>query len=276
MLRITALMDNKLTANRELTAEHGLSLLLRYNGRRILFDCGASGSFLHNAQALGENLCRLDAVILSHSHYDHAAGFRALAEAGLGGSILFTGPHFFEPKISRSGDGFLDRSAGFDREFLRAKGVCHREVILHDEIFPGVHLIGGFPSEHPLEQIPEKFCRITPEGCRQDDFADEICMALEVSGGLAVLVGCAHPGIVNMLRHVNTTLGMPVRAVFGGTHLADADDARLRYTVDSLQHLGVEIIGFSHCSGEAAVTLASSLPGIRSPYLGCGDSFTID
>jgi len=272
MLRITALMDNKPTEHKALIAEHGLSLYVEYNGRRILFDCGSGPNPLHNAHRLGVNLRDLDAVILSHSHYDHAAGFRDLTENGLGSDVLYTGPHFFEPKYAKSGVRCTDLSAGFDEAFLQEHQVTRREINGLEEIFPGVWLISGFPRLHGFERIQERFVRKVRDGFVADDFCDEICMALEVDGGLAVLVGCSHPGILNMITHVRKTLGKPVKAVFGGTHLVEADQTRIETTVVRLQDLGLEILGMSHCSGDAADCAICARPDIQGCHLGVGDS----
>ena len=80
MLQITALMDDQLTGRKDLLCEHGLSVHISYHGKRILFDCGSSEKTLYNAKKLGIDLRKLDAMVLSHSHYDHAGGFRYLAE----------------------------------------------------------------------------------------------------------------------------------------------------------------------------------------------------
>ena len=69
MLRITALMDNKPSENKALIAEHGLSLLAQYQGRRILFDCGSGANTLINAHRLGIDLKNLDAVVHSGKRY---------------------------------------------------------------------------------------------------------------------------------------------------------------------------------------------------------------
>ena len=92
MLRITALMDNKPSENKALIAEHGLSLLAQYGDRRILFDCGSGANTLKNAHRLGLDLKNLDAVVLSHSHYDHAGGFRYLAEHSFDYILIDTPP----------------------------------------------------------------------------------------------------------------------------------------------------------------------------------------
>ena len=85
MVRVTALMDNDASENKALVNEHGLSYLLEGPDFRILFDCGSGPHPWVNAHRLGLDVAKLDAVVLSHSHYDHAAGFRDLLEQGMGG-----------------------------------------------------------------------------------------------------------------------------------------------------------------------------------------------
>ena len=101
MVRITALMDDRAGENLALVAEHGLSFYIEYEDKRFLFDCGASDMPLYNAHRLGVDLSGLDAVMLSHSHYDHSAGYRDLIEERLGSPVLYTGQHFFEKKYVR-------------------------------------------------------------------------------------------------------------------------------------------------------------------------------
>ena len=276
MLRITALMDNKPTENKALIAEHGLSLYVEHNGRRILFDCGSGPNPQHNAHRLGIGLKELDAVVISHSHYDHAAGFRDLTENGLGAPDLYTGPNFIEPKYAREGVRYTDLSAGFGPDFLEEHKIHHHEIRGHQEILPGVHLISGFPRIHDFEQIPQRFVRKTPEGFVIDDFGDEVCMALEVEGGIAVLVGCSHPGILNMMTQVHNVLGKPIRAVFGGTHLVEADGQRIDRTIHQLCGRGMEILGLSHCSGDAADCAIHNCTEIQGCHLGTGDSIFFD
>lgn len=80
MLQVTAIMDNRKSENKALIQEHGLSFLVEKDGQRFLFDCGAGGNVWHNAHKLGKDVSKPDAVVLSHSHYDHAAGYRDLVE----------------------------------------------------------------------------------------------------------------------------------------------------------------------------------------------------
>lgn len=276
MLHITALMDNKPTEHKALIAEHGLALYVEYDGRRILFDCGSGPNPLHNAHRLGIDLKNLDAVVISHSHYDHAAGFRDLTETGLGSKDLYTGPHFLEPKYAQDGVRYTDLSAGFSKAFLDEHEICHHVVSGVEEILPGLYLISQFPRVHDFEKIPERFVRRTEHGFVQDDFGDELCMAALVEGGLAVLVGCSHPGILNMISHVSQLLKQPIKAVFGGTHLVEADAQRIDVTIDRLHGMGLEILGLSHCSGDAADHAICADPRIQGCHLGVGDSIFFD
>lgn len=276
MLRITALMDNKPSAHKALIAEHGLSLYAEYHDRRILFDCGSGANFMRNAHKLGIDLKNLDCVVLSHSHYDHAAGFRDLTEAGLGSKKLCVGENFFEPKFSENGVSRKDLSAGFDRAFLEEQGIDCFTVRGAVALYPGVHLITGFPRVHEFETIPARFVRMTAEGFVPDDFGDEVCLALEIEGGIALLVGCSHPGILNMVSHVQQVLGMPIRAVFGGTHLVEADSGRVDRTIARLKELGLEILGMSHCSGDTADQAIAAMPDIQGCHLAVGDSVFFD
>lgn len=276
MVRITALMDNQPSEHKALINEHGLSYLIEGRGVRLLFDCGSGEHPWHNAHRLGRSLMGLDAVALSHSHYDHAAGYRDLLEQGADCRILYTGPHFFEPKYAFDGLKYTDLSAGFDVGFLSSHNVEHRVVEGVREVGPGMYLVSGFPRTHEFETIPSRFVRQTSQGFVPDDFADEQCMVLETDGKLVVLVGCSHPGILNMVDRVHAHFQKPVYGVFGGTHLVEADETRIQTTVDRLQTLGLEALGLSHCSGEAAECAIARRADVRGCHMGTGDCIFFD
>lgn len=270
-MQITALMEDHPGRRKDLIAEHGLSFYVSFAGKRILFDCGSSEHTLWNAQKLGIELEKLDAVVLSHSHYDHASGFRFLTQQHLGSGQVYTGPGFFEPKYAKNGVHYAVLSAGFDAKFLEKYNIQHQQVNGVQEVFSGAYLVADFPWVHPMETIPERFVRLTDGGLVQDDFRDEICLALDAPEGLVLLVGCAHPGILNMVCHARTVLGKPVQAVLGGTHLVEADAVRAEKTVNTLKEMGVKLLGLSHCSGEAVQQILRERHDLQSCHLGPGD-----
>ena len=109
-----------------------------------------------------------------------------------------------------------------------------------------------------------------------DDFSDEICLVLDVKDRLYVLCGCSHPGILNMISRVHSLFCKPVAAVFGGTHLMDADDERILATIAELRADGLETLGLSHCSGERVDQLLKQTEGARGCHLGAGDCVFIE
>ena len=275
MLRVTTLMDNQPSENKALAAEHGLAYWVETGGMRFLFDCGASDGVIRNAHRLGVPLAEADFTVCSHSHYDHAAGFRDLAERGLGGKTLITGPGFWKRKYAFDGLKYTDLSAGFGPEFLAVHGIEHRvcEGVL--PLAEGCWLVGDFPRVHPFEVIQPRFVRGEPGAAEPDDFSDEICLAVDTPQGLVVLVGCSHPGILNMIARVHEALHRPVYGVFGGTHLVEADEARIRATLEELRGMGLRILGLSHCSGALAEQCLHSDGRVTACHMAVGDCLAL-
>ena len=272
MVRIITLMDNKASEHKALINEHGLSYLVQAENYRFLFDCGSGSAPMINAHRLGQELSGLDSVVISHSHYDHAAGYRDLTEQGKGSKLLYTGCGFFEAKFAFDGVKYTDLSAGFDKGFLLANNIEHREVKDITEIAKDIYLVAGFERKSDFENIPERFVKLTDSGFVKDDFSDEICVAIKSDGALVLLMGCSHPGILNMVSSVHERMGMPVKAIFGGTHLNEAQSSRIDKTISALRQMGVTTLGFSHCSGDNAETAARGCCDISGCHLSVGDN----
>lgn len=251
MTILRTLLENNLSRNRALTAEHGLSFLVETGGKKILFDCGAGKAARKNAEKMHVSLKDVDYVVLSHSHYDHAAGYPDMVSHGVRAPLV-TGPYFFEEKYAREGGKYAYLGCGFGPEFLDKKGIARQVCEGSLTLFDGCHVVGGFERTYAFEKTPARFVRQTAAGMAEDDFPDEVCLAVETVKGLVVIAGCSHPGILNMLETVKKRLDMPVYAVFGGSHLVEADEERVNATVDRLRDMGIGIVGFNHCTGDAA------------------------
>ena len=109
------------------------------------------------------------------------------------------------------------------------------------------------------------------DGWKQDYFQDEVCLVLEDKGELVVIVGCSHPGILNILDTVKQRFCQPIRAVVGGTHLVEADRERIHMTLRTMKDLGIGLLGFNHCSGELLRSMMAEHPELNTVYLGAGD-----
>lgn len=276
MIRITTLMENHPSEHKALKAEHGLSFLVEAGGKRFLFDCGSGEDTLYNAHRLGIDLTAVDFTVCSHSHYDHAAGFRDMVEQGAGGRQLYTGPGFWDKKYAFDGVKYTDLSAGYDADFLATHGIEQRVC---DGLLPlveGCWLVGNFARRTTFETIPPRFVKGVIPHTVADDFSDEICLAMQTSRGLVVLVGCSHPGILNMIRTVHEVLQQPVYAVFGGTHLVEADEARIEATVKELQNLGMSVLGLCHCSGALAEEWLTCHSPLQACHMAVGDCIALE
>ncbi len=271
MVRITALMDNLPSEHKALISEHGLSYWIQTDGGAFLFDCGASDSPIKNARRLGIDLSAGQTVVFSHSHYDHAAGSSDLMESGLAPNNIHVGPHFFEKKYAFDGLKYTDLSCGFTADYITRRGITPHLVHGLTPLSDGVWLMSQFPRCHDFEQIPTRFVRGDLSKPVVDDFSDEVCLILDSPNGLILVVGCAHPGILNIATAVRSALDRPIYAILGGTHLVEADDSRIHQTMDEMEALGVSIMGLSHCSGQHAERCIHDSGRFVTCHLAVGD-----
>lgn len=268
---LRTLLENNLSQNRALIAEHGLSFMVETENVKILFDCSAGSAARKNAKKMNVSLKDADYVVLSHSHYDHAGGYPDMADHGVLAPLI-TGPNFFEEKYAREGEKYVYLGCGFGPSFLTKKGVTHRVCEGCETLSEGCYVVGGFKRIHDFEKAPARFVRQTKDGMIADDFPDEVCLVLEREKGLVMIVGCSHPGILNMIESVRERFGKPVYAVFGGSHLVEADEGRLAETMRLLKDMGIARAGFNHCTGDAAQNRLSQCgDGVAYSHLKAGD-----
>lgn len=252
---VTTLMENN-AARDGMHAEHGLSLHLTDGSFSLMLDTGATPAFLDNARQLDVNLENLDALVLSHGHYDHTGGVKALLESGYCPTTTYFGPHFFAHRYYREPGKLRPISARLTEEFLFERRmpfyVLEPGVLkLTEQVF----LVCGIPSKNALEKANPSMLRQCGEAYVVDDFKEETVVVVRGEQGLALLSGCSHRGVVNTCIWVTELFNQPVHTFIGGTHLMDADEPRMRATMISLRELGIQRLGACHCNGEQANAL---------------------
>jgi 7,8-dihydropterin-6-yl-methyl-4-(beta-D-ribofuranosyl)aminobenzene 5'-phosphate synthase len=290
---------------KSLRGEWGLSLLVETargdETRQTLIDFGYSADTLnHNVELLGLDPGRLDAMVLSHGHYDHfggLAGFLATHGAKLKRGMPFHvgGEECFctrevGPPASASPFGALDR------RLLADAGL---RLLLADR--PSLVAGHGFTSG-PIAQTsfekPLPTSRMRPGigsdglGCApeqldadkrtltlvNDDFRHEQATCFHLKGrGLVVLTSCGHRGIVNSVHAAMRASGIEqVHAVIGGFHLMPMPADYVRQTVAELKALSPQVVIPMHCSGQQFYDLArQELPG-RVPLSSVGTAFVFE
>lgn len=269
-IAMTTLVENNPGAHLQLIHEHGLAVHVKTPQTAFLFDCGASGGFVANADKLGIDLGELDFVACSHSHFDHAGGFRTLV-ARHGVRRFITGEGYFEPKYARDGMCHSHIGVDFNPDYLSEHSIPHDicgDVMRIDDC---CWLVGNFERTALVESIPGHFAIWRDGSFKPDLFADEICVALRFKDGLAVLAGCSHPGVINLLRTVEKRLSLPIRGVWGGAHLHNAEPERLSATVEAMKDMGIRYFGLSHCSGEGVLAFIKQTTDIVACHMRTGD-----
>ncbi len=269
-MRATVLIDN--LASVGLSCEWGLSILVEHAGRRVLLDTGASGLFAENADALGADLARVDAGVLSHAHFDHSDGmaefFRRNASA---------------PFYLRDGARCrcynkrwpFDEYIGIHKGWLEKYADRIVYVSGDREILPGVWLV---PHKTPgLEEIGRRArFRIRVDGRKMlDDFRHEQSLVVDLGpDGLVVFNSCSHAGADTVVREAMTTFpGRPVRAVVGGFHLFRTPDDEVRAFARRVRETGVGSVYTGHCTGDRAFGILREELGERAVQLRAGLSF---
>lgn len=261
----------ELSATTLCCAQLGLGLLLsaQANGKRhqLLFDAGPDGAvLLSNARNLGVSLCNVEAVVVSHGHWDHMGGLLHVLDETLHNDrsrnvACHVNPGMFLERGARLSTGEV---VAFQKvpspEQLLARGV---EVVnsvearlLLDEFF---YLSGEIPRVTSFEKgRPDHLCRCSADEPWQPDplIMDERYLAVHVRDkGMIVLSACSHAGIVNVLLDVRKQFpAVPIYAVFGGLHLVgEAMERLIPETVASLRQFDCRQIIPAHCSGWRAV-----------------------
>jgi len=214
----------------------GFSCLVEVNDTKILFDTGADGPvLLGNMKKLGLSPSEIDAVVLSHPHFDHTGGLAAL--------------------LGQNSDMRVYGHTGFGDKFgsaVESRGASYVEVSSSRTITASSGATG--PVGTGLTE--QAFFVSTPEG-------------------LVVVTGCAHPGVVRMAQAAKASTGEDIHLVLGGFHLGGASRNQLEETAKELRELGVNKAAPCHCSGDACRRVFSNVFGDNYVENGTGRSIRI-
>ncbi len=265
-LEVLIVVENKVN-NRNLIAEHGLSFLLKYDGKDYLFDTGQGLAVIPNARALNINLNRLEGVFLSHGHDDHTGGLHKILRVNPGLKV-YGHPDIFKPKYSRRDNKF--KEIGFN--------MCRKDI---DKFIPVSSLKEITDGLWLTGEIPE---RIKPSGnyktgfkpeLKDDYFQDDQSIVIETKQGLVVILGCSHAGVINILEYIKNKFDDKLYAVFGGMHLKDKKEERIIDIIDYLSDQDFKLLVPMHCTGIDVVSLMKERLGDKVKRGSTGKRFRI-
>ncbi len=258
---VTVLVENTVHG-RSLQAEHGLSFFIRTPRHCVLFDTGQSELVVSNARLLDVPLADLDAIALSHGHYDHTGGLKAVLDLAPH-SRIYLHPAAVAQKFAGNSDG-SSRPVGMSDSVLAALRSAESSIVWTRQPTPiaeGIFLTGEIPRQNTFEDTGGRF--FLDEACsRPDPLIDDQAVFFDTVDGIVVLLGCAHAGVVNTVEYIRQITGRPLHAVLGGFHLWEASAERLSKTLRAIESWKLERLAPAHCTGMAAlIRLWSALPG---------------
>ena len=251
-LRVTVLADN-CVATPDLLGEFGLSMLIEADDRRILFDTGQGKVLRANAEALGIRLSALDAVVLSHGHFDHTGGLAGLLQE-VSPSAIFLHPAAMQPKYAKN-ENPPHRSIGIPASSRQKLDAVQDRIVWTrsaTEVVPGVWCTGEIPRL-PVNGKTTTGFYLNADCCEPDPIADDQALFIETTNGLVVIAGCAHAGIMNTLDQISALTGRTeMLALAGGLHLARATHQELEASGNALGRRNFQILAPCHCTGMGA------------------------
>lgn len=259
-------------------AEHGFSALVtvRRGGRTttLLFDTGLSpDAMVVNADRLGVALDDVQAVVLSHGHFDHAGGLAGLmGKRGVQSLPMVVHPQVWtKRRLAVPGTDAVELPT-LSKRALEGGGlqvVERREpsllvdgsVLITGEVDRTTEYEHGMPPPHQAW---------TGAGWEHDPLVlDDQALVVNVRGkGLVVLTGCGHAGVINIVRHAMRLTGVDrLHALLGGLHLSGkAFEPVIPPTVDAITEYAPSLLVPGHCTGwRAQHVLAAALPDAWTP-----------
>jgi 7,8-dihydropterin-6-yl-methyl-4-(beta-D-ribofuranosyl)aminobenzene 5'-phosphate synthase len=239
-MKITTLVDNDIWM-RGLASSWGLSLYVEIDSgeerHRILMDTsGSYDALFSNARKLEVDLSDVEAIFVSHWHLDHCGCLSHVLP------LLRQQTPVYVPSRNPSGIKTIREAEG-------TPIVCSDPVSLIEGVMSTGEMIGGV-SEHSLViNLRDK--------------------------GLVVLSGCAHPGIVNIVKGAQQVSGIStVYAVIGGFHISSKREGA--HVAEFLQKLGVQLVSPCHCTGVNAKNAIADIMKDNFVKNGSGQVWSID
>ncbi len=265
-MSLTVLAEDSVLYESPYWGQHGVSFLMEASlndiKKNILIDVGQNHEALwHNMQLLNINPTIIDAIVITHCHYDHTLGIVDMLR-DIGKKDL--------PIIAHPG---LFRLNFIDNPYLRHVGVMQsdsREKIEANggkvyltrhplQIMPGLVTTGEVERQTDFEEVGIALKTIIDDDkIIEDNMKDDISLIANLKGrGIVIITGCSHAGIVNIVKQSIEISGTKkIKAIIGGLHLVEAPPDRINKTVEALSSFDIDLISAGHCTGfEAQVKL---------------------
>lgn len=256
---------------------HGLSFYVETEHHKLLMDLGPSEETIRNADHLGIDLKKVDTVILSHGHYDHSGGILPFWQRNQSAVIYMqrTAILAYFSVDDSNPDDIVYKYIGNDPIVHRIPNVTYVD---------GDHTIDEelklFVMEGTSHKLPFTSGRLriqNEDRFEQDRFRHEHFLVVSENGKTALLSGCAHNGITNIMKEYVRKFGAEPDIVVSGFHLmkkTDYTDAELW----EIRRMAEELMAYDtkyytcHCTGLTAYEVMKEMMGDQLKYIHSGEA----
>lgn len=293
---ITNLYD-AFSKDTSLTKDFGFSCLVKFAGKHILFDAGSNADvFKHNAEKLKIDLTRIDAVVVSHAHFDHLNGIDYLLEKNPKVKIYFPYDIFWgapvpfdatgqEPTIADSLPQHMRYFDGTKTKFtiMQSGRFNHANIEFikeSKEIFPGINIIAtnspfmGYFSCYPNKSFVEGQFQDAASDCKNTNLP-ELSLSMKTANGEVLIAGCSHTGIEHIVEQTQKVTGNSIELVYGGFHMIPFNREQTNKICAYMKNtLGVRKVAPAHCTGHLAFKILQDLYKQNYFYAGLGETIS--
>ncbi len=257
-LKVTVQAEDSVSFLSPYLGQHGVSFLLEATRgtdiKRILVDVGQnSAALLSNMKLMNISPSTINAIVLTHCHYDHTRGIvNMLREIGKEGIPIYAHPDIFRPHfVFDTYFKHVGITPEDSKENIEKTGGClflAKEPLM---IMPGIMTTGEVERQTEFEEVGIKLQTIEKGSVVDDQMLDDTSVIANVKDkGLVIVTGCSNAGIVNIVKQaVELTGCQKIVAIIGGLHLIGASDIRLKRTVEELSKFNIGQICAGHCTG---------------------------
>lgn len=261
-MRITCVVDDAVQRSSPFWGEHGVAFLIESDQGRVLFDTGQSGTvLLHNLELLRVAPATIDALAISHAHYDHTGGLSELLGSIRPGTPLYANPDLFRQRYSRRQGTLESVGLPVSEQVLEANyAICLDPA--PQEILRDIWTTGEITERANPQGSSDYHLMREGEALVADEYRDDMALVLQAGDLLVLLCGCCHAGLLNTLSHVESAFERPVSVIAGGLHLTSASVDELQRTTHLLSMMpALQHVYPNHCTGEAAFVALTQILG---------------